>query len=239
MLQLVIANKLYSSWSMRPWLVLHAFAIPFKEIVIPLRQDDSKARLASYSPSGKLPVLLEDGLLEDGLLEDGLLEDGIVIWESLAIIEYLAEAYRDKGIWPQLRAARAHARALSNEMHGGFMPLRAGCPMNLGARFETPDMTEALKANVDRVEQIWAEAKTKYRGEGPYLYGGFTAADAMFAPVVSRLDSYQIPVKPETRAYMDAVLAHPSYVAWKEAALKEPWSITDYEAGHTIVETYR
>jgi glutathione S-transferase len=224
MMELVIANKLYSSWSMRPWLVMHAFAIPFKEIVIPLRQDDSKARLARYSPSGKLPVLLEDGL---------------VIWESLAIIEYLAEAYPDKGIWPRFRAARAHARAISNEMHGGFMPLRQGCPMNLGARFKTPEMTEALTANVDRVEQIWAEAKSKDRGEGPYLYGGFTAADAMFAPVVSRLDSYQIPVMPETRAYMDAVLAHPSYVAWKDAALKEPWSIADYEAGHTIVETYR
>lgn len=224
MLQLTIANKLYSSWSMRPWLVLHAFKIPFREHIIPLRQETSKALLAEYAPSGKVPVLNDEGLQ---------------IWESLAIIEYLAEQYPDHMIWPRSRAARAHARAISNEMHGGFMPLRQGCPMNLGTRFKTPEMTEALKANVDRVEQIWAEAIKKYQSDGPFLYGSFTAADAMYAPVVTRLDSYQIPVRPETRAYMDAILAHPSMVAWKDAALIEPWSIEDYEAGHTIVENYR
>ena len=209
---------------MRPWLVLHAFGIPFKEIVIPLRTPESKTRLAQYSPSGKVPVLIDGNQS---------------IWESLAIIEYLAELNPDKDIWPKDMHVRAHARSISNEMHGGFMPLRQGCPMNLGARFKTPEMTEALKANVDRVEQIWAEAKTKYQGEGRYLYGDFTAADAMFVPVVTRLNSYQIPVTPGTRAYMDAVLAHPSFVAWKDAALVEPWSIADYAAGHTIVETYR
>jgi glutathione S-transferase len=224
MMELVIANKLYSSWSMRPWLVLHAFAIPFEEIVIPLRTPESKAKLAQYSPSGKVPVLIDGDQS---------------IWESLAIIEYLAENNANKTIWPKDKAARAHARAISNEMHGGFMPLRQGCPMNLGARFKTPEMTEALKANVDRVEQIWAETRQKFRNEGPFLFGDFTAADAMYAPVVSRLVSYQIPVKPGTRAYMDAVLAHPSFLAWKDAALKEPWSIEDYAAGHTIVETYR
>jgi glutathione S-transferase len=224
MMELVIANKLYSSWSMRPWLVLHAFAIPFEEIVIPLRTPESKAKLAQYSPSGKVPVLIDGDQS---------------IWESLAIIEYLAENNANKTIWPKDKAARAHARAISNEMHGGFMPLRQGCPMNLGARFKTPEMTEALKANVDRVEQIWAETRQKFRNEGPLLFGDFTAADAMYAPVVSRLVSYQIPVKPGTRAYMDAVLAHPSFLAWKDAALKEPWSIEDYAAGHTIVETYR
>jgi glutathione S-transferase len=224
MLKLVIANKLYSSWSMRPWLVLRAFGIPFEEIIIPLRQADSKSRVAAYSPSGKVPVLIDGDQ---------------TIWESLAIIETLAERYPEKSIWPAGALARAHARATSNEMHGGFMPLRAGCPMNLGALFKTPELTEALKANVDRVEAIWAEARSKFGGGGPYLYGAFSAADAMFAPVVTRLDSYQIPVKPETRAYMDAILAHPEFVSWKAAALVEPWSIADYEAGHTVIETYR
>jgi glutathione S-transferase len=224
MLKLVIANKLYSSWSMRPWLVMRAFEIPFEEITIPLRLPDSKARLAAVSPSGKLPVLIDGDQ---------------TIWESLAIIETLAERFPEKSIWPAGAMARAHARAASNEMHGGFMPLRAGCPMNLGARFKTPEITEPLKANVDRVEAIWTEARTKFGGSGPYLYGAFSAADAMYAPIVTRLDSYQLPVKPETRAYMDTILTHPEFAAWKAAALVEPWAIADYEAGHTVVETYR
>lgn len=111
--------------------------------------------------------------------------------------------------------------------------------MNLGARFKTPDITDGMRANIDRIEAIWAETRTKFRTTGPYLYGAFSAADAMYAPVVTRLDTYQIPVRPETRAYMDTILAHPDFVAWKAAALKEPWSIQDYEAGHTAVETYR
>jgi glutathione S-transferase len=224
MLKLVIANKLYSSWSLRPWMVMRAFDIPFEEIVIPLRQDDSKARLARYSPSGKVPVLVDGDL---------------VIWESLAIIEYVAEHCPDKAVWPKDRVARAHARAISNEMHGGFMPLRQGCPMNLGARYKTPELTEPMKANIDRVETIWSDARKAFGGGGPYLYGAFSAADAMFAPVVTRLDTYQIPVKPETRDYMDTILSNPHFAAWKQAALIEPWTIADYASGHTAVETYR
>jgi glutathione S-transferase len=224
MLKLVIANKLYSSWSMRPWLVLRASGIPFEEIIIPLRQADSKARLAAYSPSGKVPVLIDGS---------------VTVWESLAIIEYLAERFPDKAIWPKDTAARAHARAISNEMHGGFMPLRLGCPMNLGAKFKTPELTEGLVANAARIEAIWAEARAQFGAGGSYLYGAFSAADAMYAPVVTRLDTYQISVQPESRAYMDTVLSHPEFVSWKTAALKEPWSIEDYEAGHTVVEAFR
>jgi glutathione S-transferase len=224
MLTLVIANKLYSSWSMRPWLVLRAFDIAFEDVTIPLRTPESKASLAKYSPSGKVPVLIDGDR---------------TIWESLAIIEYLAERHPDKAIWPKDAAVRAHARSISNEMHGGFMPLRQGCAMNLGARFKTPEMTESMQANVARVEQIWAETRERFGSAGPYLYGNFSAADAMYAPVVTRLDTYQIPVKPETRIYMDAILAQPDVMAWKNAALKEPWDIEDYEAGHTAVESYR
>lgn len=224
MLKLVIANKLYSSWSMRPWLVLRAWRIPFEEIVIPLRTPDSKAQVLAHSPSGKLPVLIGD--------------DG-VIWESLAIIEYLAESFPDKNIWPRDAEARAHARAISSEMHAGFQALRQACPMNLGSRFATPDITDAIQLNIDRIEAVWAEARAKFGAVGPYLYGAFSAADAMYAPVVTRLDTYQLPVTRETRAYMDAVLFHPDVIAWRDAALKEPWTIADYGTGHTAVETYR
>jgi glutathione S-transferase len=223
MLKLVIANKLYSSWSMRPWLVLRAFAIPFEEITIPLRQPDSKARVLEYSPSGKVPVLIDGDHM---------------IWESMAIIETLAETYPGKAIWPEDRLARMHARAISHEMHSGFQPLRQGCPMHLGARYKTPEMTDGIKANIDRLEVIWAQAQEQFGAGGPYLFGAFSAADAMYAPVVTRLDTYSIPVCAGTRRYMDSILRHPDVVAWRTAALKEPWKIPDYAAGHTVIETY-
>ena len=224
MLQLVIANKLYSSWSLRPWMVMRAFDIPFEETVIALKQTDTKERIAKVSPSGKVPVLIDGD---------------IQVWESLAIIEYLAEKFPAKAIWPKDVKARAHARAISNEMHGGFQALRQACSMNLAKRFVTPLLTDDLKANIARVEQIWRETRASFGEGGPYLYGAFTAADAMFAPVVTRFDTYQIPVAAETRAYMDAILRHPAFLLWKADAFKEPWRISEYEAGHTAVETLR
>lgn len=224
MLTLVIANKLYSSWSLRPWLVLRAFDIPFKEHIIPLRKPDSRERVLAVSPSGKVPALITADQ---------------TIWESLAIIEYLADTHPEKAIWPQDRKARAHARAISNEMHGGFQTIRAACPMNLGATYATPEMTVPLIANVARIEHIWAEARTTYGAGGPYLYGAFSAADAMYAPIATRLDTYQIPVQAETRAYIDTILSHPDFVDWRDAALKETWTIADYDAGHTLVHSFR
>ena len=224
MLHLVIANKLYSSWSLRPWMLMRAFDIAFDETVIPLKQPDTKERISKASPSGKVPVL-----------NDG----GTQIWESLAIVEYLAEKYPDKAIWPKDVTARGHARAISNEMHGGFQTLRQSCPMNLGKRFAPPPMNDDLKINVARVEQIWRETRAKFGQSGPFLYGSFSAADAMYAPVVTRLDTYQIPVADETRKYMDAVLHHPAYLSWRTDAFKEPWTIPEYEAGHTAVENLR
>ena len=224
MLKLVIANKLYSSWSLRPWMVLRASGIAFEEIQIPLRQDDSRARVLEHSPSGKVPALIDGDQ---------------VIWESLAIIEYLAESHPDKAIWPQNRAARAHARAIASEMHSGFQALRAGCPMNLGARYKTPEMTDVMSGCVNRIEEIWADARAQFGGKGRYLYGAFSAADAMYAPVASRLDTYQIPVSAGSRSYMDAILGHRAFQEWRTAALAEPWTIANYDAGHTAVETYR
>jgi glutathione S-transferase len=223
MLKLVIGNKLYSSWSLRPWLVLSNFSIPFEEEIIPLRMPDSRGRMLEYSPSGKVPALIDGD---------------VTVWESLAIIERLAETLPDLAIWPSNGHARAHARAISNEMHSGFQALRQACPMHLGARFATPEISEALMANIDRVEDIWSEARNRFGGGQPFLYGAFSAADAMYAPVVTRFESYQIPVRELTRMYMDAVLAHPPFVAWRDAALAEPWSIPDYASGHTLVESF-
>ncbi len=224
MLKLVIANKLYSSWSLRPWMVMRAFDVPFEEVVIPLRQNDSRTRVLAASPSGKVPALLTRDQ---------------TIWESLAIIEYLAETHPDKAIWPKDRVARADARAISNEMHGGFQALRQGCPMNLGARFKTPEMTEAMQANIDRIEEIWSATRARFGAVGPYLYGAFSAADAMFAPVASRLDTYQIPISAAARGYMKTILAHPAFVEWRADALAEPWTIADYGAGHELIQSYR
>ncbi|MDX2258885.1 MAG: glutathione S-transferase family protein [Hyphomicrobiaceae bacterium] len=224
MMHLVIANKLYSSWSMRPWLVLTACDIPFEETVIPLRLPDTAERIRAYSPSGKLPVLIDGDA---------------VVWESLAIISHLADRFPDRPVWPQGLAARAHAKAIAMEMHAGFMALRQACPMNLGKRFATPPLADDLSANIARIEEIFVGTRARFAAGGPYLFGSFSAADAMFAPVVTRLDTYGLPVSAATRAYMDAVLAHPAFLAWKRAALAEPWTIEAYEAGHTAIEDFR
>ncbi len=223
MLHLTIANKLYSSWSARPWLVLTAFGIPFEETLIPMYQPDSKARMLAVSSSGKMPCL-----------KDG----DVTVWESLAIIEYLAEKFPDKAIWPKEAKARAHARSAANEMHAGFQALRQACPMNLTKRFAKKDHGPEVAANVARLSALWKEARALSDGQGPFLYGAFSAADAMYAPVVTRLDTYQLEVDAETRAYMDAVLTHPAFVAWRSAALVEPWYVPHYEEGHTPVETF-
>ncbi len=222
--KLVIANKLYSSWSMRPWLVLRAFQIPFEEIIVPLRRADSRERVLEFSPSGKVPALIDEGH---------------VIWDSLAIIEYVADCNPELAIWPKDRVARAHARSISNEMHSGFQALRQGCPMDAGTRYKTPEITEPLQANIDRIEAIWAEAQANFGGAGPFLYGAFSAADAMYAPIAFRLDGYGIPVSPASRRYIETIFAHPDVAAWRAAALKEPWTIPDYAAGHTAIETLR
>ncbi len=222
-MHLTIANKLYSSWSLRPWLVLKAFGIPFEETVIPMYQPESKARMLAVSPTGKVP------LLTDGAIR---------VWESLAIIEYIAEKFPQTAIWPMDVEARAHARSAANEMHAGFQALRQACPMNLAKRFAKKNRGPEVAANVARLQALWKEARTAFGSGGPFLYGGFSAADAMFAPVVTRLDTYQVDVDADTRAYMDAVLSHPAFIAWREAALEEPWHLPHYEEGETAVEIF-
>ncbi|TBW34049.1 glutathione S-transferase family protein [Siculibacillus lacustris] len=201
---LVIANKRYSSWSLRPWLVATHFGIAFDEVGVLLDKPDTKATILRWSPSGRVPCLI----------------DGDVrVWETLAIIEWLAERHPEHAVWPRDPAARAHARAISSEMHAGFTGLRSACPMNLGRRFSwAPRGGAAAAVDVARIVELWRDARARFGAAGPFLYGAFSAADAMYAPVVTRLDTYAWPLDPDIRAYVDAVLTLPAFLAWKAAA---------------------
>jgi len=207
---LVIGNKAYSSWSLRPWLVLRQAGIAFAETPIVLRQPDTAARIAEHSPSGRVPALIHDGL---------------TVWDSLAICEYVAELAPEAGLWPADRAARAVARSVAAEMHSGFVSLRTTMPMDLKRDRKGQGMTEATAADIARIEALWADARTRFGvpAGGPFLFGGFTIADAMFAPVVTRLETYGVAVSPVSRAYMDAVLALPAMRDWTAAAKDETW----------------
>lgn len=203
-LRLVIANKRYSSWSLRPWLVMTHFAIPFVEEKILLDLADSKANILRVSPSGRVPCLVDGD---------------VAIWETLAIVEYLAESFPDRAIWPTDRAARAVARAISNEMHAGFVALRSACPMNLRRSFPWRDWGgPAAAAEVARIEQLIADARARFGGSGPFLFGAFSAADAMYAPVALRLLGYSWPISAPTRAWAQVVTALPAFAAWKAGA---------------------
>lgn len=215
-LTLAIGNKNYSSWSMRPWLALRANNIPFEEIFIPLYTDDpaDKQRILSFSPAGKVPVLVDGD---------------ITVWDSLAIIEYLAERFPDAKLWPDDAAARAHARAICAEMHSGFMALRNECGMNLHRPVGSVPLSAEAKANVARVEEIWQECRTRYGSKGPFLFGAFGATDAMYAPVVHRFRTYAIDVTPQTRAYMETMLKLPAFEEWTRDGLAETIVIQKFE----------
>jgi glutathione S-transferase len=214
-LQLIIANKAYSSWSLRPWILLTHFQIPFEEIVIALDFPDTREKILEHSPNGKCPAL------RDGAIE---------IWESLAILEYIAEQFPDKEIWPADKAARAQARSLASEMHAGFSALRQHCPTQLLRSVRAIKLTPEVEADVARIEKGWARARTSFGAGGPFLFGRFSAADAMFAPVVNRLHTYDIPVSNKTRAYMDAVMELAAWKAWVRGAEAEPWRLQKYDS---------
>jgi glutathione S-transferase len=222
-MQLYIANKLYSSWSLRPWLLMTALGIPFEETVIPMYFPDSKARMLDVSPTGKMPCLV------DGEVK---------VWESLAIMEYLHEKHPAKGVWPADAVARAHARATAAEMHAGFQALRNTCPMNLGKRFHPRDLGSDVADNVRRFQGMVSDCRRRFGSGGDFLYGRFSAADAMYAPLATRLDTYQVEMAPQTRAYVDAILAHPAFLKWRAGALAEPWGITHYEDGWSAAEIF-
>ncbi len=207
-LRLIIGNKNYSSWSLRPWIAMKTAGIAFEETVISLEASDFKAQIIALSGAGKVPVLL----------------DGDVrVWESLAILEYLAEKFPDAGLWPAQEHARAHARAVAAEMHAGFLPLRRDLPMNVRRPVKPRPLDDGAGADVARIETIWKECRAQFGAGGPFLYGRFGAADAMYAPVVWRFHTYAVEVNAATRAYMDAVLGLPASREWYQAARREPW----------------
>lgn len=212
-LVLYIGNKNYSSWSMRPWLALTGCGIPFREVLIPFEMKAGNPKYRSLSPVGRVPVLHHGN---------------VRVWESLAIIEYVAELFPDAGLWPKMAAERALARSISMEMLSGFQALRGSCPMNIRRKPGKIALPEGVAANIDRIETIWRDCRRQ--SGGPFLFGAFTAADAMFAPVVNRFEVYELVSAPDTLDYMNAMKAHPAWREWQNAALQETWYVEEDEA---------
>ena len=203
---LIIGAKNYSSWSLRPWLILKHGGIPFKEILIPLSEPGSKEKILKYSPAGKVPALKHGKL---------------TVWESLAIGEYLAEAFPQKDLWPKDLKTRAWARSISHEMHAGFTFLRKNCPMNVRGLFPGQGLNEDVNRDVKRIAEIWKQCRETFRKDGEILFGHFTVADCMYAPVVWRFNSYAIVTAGLARKYFETILALKEMKEWREAALKE------------------
>jgi len=211
-LHLTLGNKNYSSWSFRPWIALKVAGIPFEETVIPIYYPGSRERFLARSPAGKVPIL-----------QDG----DVTVWESLAILEYVAEKFPD--LWPRDAAARAHARTIASEMHAGFVPLRRQCPMNMWRPVKKLELSPETAANVARIDAMWSDCRARFGHGGPFLFGGFTAADAMYAPVVSRFHTYGVEVGAVSGAYMRAVMALPAWQEWYAAAVNEEWVLEEDE----------
>jgi glutathione S-transferase len=205
-LTLVIGNKNYSSWSMRPWLLLRQAGIPFDEVRIPLYVPGSEIDLAQWSPSGKVPALHEGD---------------IRVWDSLAICEYLAERFPEYELWPADATARAVARSVSAEMHAGFGALREHMSMNIRARYPGQGRTPDCLADIERILAIWTDCRARFGGGGDFLFGRFGIADAMFAPVVLRFETYGVALEGAARAYAETILALPPLQAWVNDAMAE------------------
>ena len=217
-LTLVIGNKNYSSWSWRPWLALKRTGAPFREVLIHLDDPDKAALIGAHSPTGKVPAL------EHGAVK---------VWESLAICEYLAELFPRAMLWPEDRAQRAHARAVATEMHAGFGPLRATLSMNIHGHSTRPrdksNLPAEVWADIERIWALWDDCRRRFGQDGPFLFGAFSIADAMFAPVVGRFRTYRVPLPESARAYGDAIWAWPAVQEWIAAAKDEP-RIPRYDA---------
>lgn len=210
--ELFIGNKNYSSWSMRPWIALKQTGIPFKETLVPFDFENGNPEFASFSPSMKVPVL----------------KDGeVTVWDSLAILEYAAEKYPDRLLWPEHTAERAWARSISAEMHSGFSALRAACPMNMHRPAKALAVDAAVKADVSRIVSLWRDCFDA--SGGPFLFGQFSIADAMYAPVASRFLTYSLTEDPVAVRYCEALQSIEAWKDWLSAALAETWQVADSE----------
>jgi glutathione S-transferase len=217
---LVIGNKNYSSWSLRGWLMARIAGIEFEEIIVPLDLPETQPTIRKHSPSGRVPVLMHRGL---------------AIWESIAIAEYLNDLKPEAGLWPAEPAARAHARSISAEMHAGFLDLRNNMPMNIRASYPGKGMTPAVRADIERITGLWRDCRkrfsTAFQNDEGFLFGAFGAADAMFAPVVTRFRTFGVPLDSDAEAYCTAILGYPPMKAWIDDAKNEPWLIAAAELG--------
>ena len=225
-MKLVIANKAYSSWSLRPWILMKMLGIPFTEYVIPLDTPEFRPRVDAYHAGSTVPILVDGD---------------VTVWESLAIMDYLAERFPDKAVWPQDRKARAFARTIASEMHAGFRGLRQACPMNVRKIHPAKQRGEAVDKDVARITHLWNKALANYgkpSGQGPFLFGAFSAADAMFAPVVTRLATFSITVDATSQAYCEAVLGSPAFRQWHEDAMAEPWVVAHDEADEPMLGAF-
>ncbi len=211
-MKLIIGDKNYSSWSMRPWVLLAHFDIPFEEVLIELRRDDTAARIRAYSPSGKVPCLVDDALG--------------AIWDSLAIAETLAERFPQHALWPRDAAVRARARSVAAEMHAGFGALRDELPLNVRETVPGRTPTRAAQADIARIVALWRECLAA--SGGPFLFGAFSIAAAMYAPVVLRFNTYATPLSPEAAAYAARITALPAVAAWIDASRRETHQIDLY-----------
>lgn len=211
-LTLVVANKNYSSWSMRPWVLLHGRGIPFQERILKFESREWREQIGKLSPSGLVPVLWEG--------EPGA---GFATWDTLAIAERLHDLFPDRGIWPADGQKRARARSVSAEMHGGFRGVRGAMPMNIRSRYPGKGMNDAVAKDIARITAIWDAA------QGPFLFGDFCAADAFFAPVATRFVTYGVELKGAARAYQQALLDSPGVRAWSAEAVKETEFVAEDE----------
>ncbi|MFB4369774.1 MULTISPECIES: glutathione S-transferase family protein [unclassified Pseudomonas] len=206
-LELVIGNKNYSSWSLRGWLLVELSGAAYQETLVPLFRADTHARLLEHSPTGKVPVLKT--------------EDAGVIWDSLAIAEYLAERFPEAVLWPHDVAARAMARSACAEMHSGFGALRSHMPMDMQRNAPLASVTDEVKHDIQRIVALWAGCRERFGQGGPYLFGQVSIADAYFAPVASRLRSYGVQLPADAEAYVETIFQWPAFQRWHQAALEE------------------
>jgi glutathione S-transferase len=216
MYQLVIGNKNYSSWSLRPWLAMRVAHIDFEEVNVPLYTELGKAEIRNLSAAGKVPILIANDQ---------------TIWDTLAIVEYLSEQHPEKALWPLANDCRAIARSVVCEMHASFFEIRNQLPMNCRVTTTFNSISDELQKDIDRVLQIWQDCRDQYGNQGDFLFGNFSIADAFYAPVVLRFNTYNIPVNDNAQQYMQTILELPEIQEWIESSKQDPTIVDDYELG--------
>jgi len=217
LIKLIVGNRAYSSWSMRGWLAVKHSGEEFEELVVPMFDEEWEKRREGdeFAPSlGKVPILWDGDC---------------VVWDSLAIVEFLADRHGKETYWPQDESACGMARSMAAEMHSGFSNLRRDLPMNVRKTFPYKPLSDEVRNEIERILQLWAQARARFAGTGPFLFGDWCATDMMYAPVVTRFITYSVPLPPFAELYMKAVLSHPHVIEWIDKAQDEPWVIEQYE----------